>query len=151
MKSIMKNGLLYYKIWLQIVLYIGILFFICLTIALSYWIVIIIMSEGFLGTAGVFVLLYFAGQMSYTSLILSKYITTNVVHNEQGFKIASRKKTIEYTWSDISKANRYTLGGVLRLYDHQGKSIYTVQSFAFGYRFFRKMVNEKIGIRTVLT
>ncbi|WP_299211082.1 hypothetical protein [uncultured Aquimarina sp.] len=145
----MKNDTLYHQIWLQIILYIGVLFFIGLTIALVYWIIIIILNEGFLGTAGVLVLLYFAGQMSYTGLILFKHIPNSVVHTEQGFKITSGKKTIEYTWSDISKSKRYTFGGVLRLYDHQGASIYAVHSFAFGYRSFRKRVNEKIGIITV--
>ncbi|WP_299245065.1 hypothetical protein [uncultured Aquimarina sp.] len=151
MKSTEKNDVLYHQIWLQIILYIGVLFFIGLTIALVYWIVIIILNEGFLGIAGVLVLLYFAGQMSYTGIILFNYIPASVVHNEQGFKITSGKKSIEYLWSDISNAKRYTVGGVLRLYDRQGKSIYVVQSSALGYRSFRKRVNEKIGIRTVLT
>ncbi|WP_299439811.1 hypothetical protein [uncultured Aquimarina sp.] len=151
MESISKNDIVRNSLLGKIMLYIIILFFIGLTIAISYWIVIIILNEGVLGTPGVFVLLYFAGQMSYTGLFLFKHITTTVVHSRQGFKITSGKKTIEYLWSDISKAKRYTLGGVLRLYDHQGKSIYAVQSSAFGYSSFRKRVNEEIGIRTVLT
>ncbi len=149
MKSTSKNDILRNSLWLKTMLYITILFFLSLTLAILYWIIVIIMSEGFLGAAGVFVLLFFVGQISYAGLILFKHITTDVLHSKEGLQITTRNKTTEYLWADISKAKRHTIGGVLRLYNHKGKSIYAVQSYAFGYRSFYERVNEKIGISTV--
>ncbi|MBQ4820761.1 hypothetical protein [Aquimarina sp. MMG016] len=132
----------------QIITYITVLSFCCITILSCIWMVTLIKTEGLVAVGGIPVITFFAGYASYVGLLVLRYRTAQVTYHKNGFIILKRGNTSSYSWSEIKKTKYHGMLRVLRLHNANGKNIYTIHGITRDNKKFIQEVNEIIGFST---
>ena len=107
--------------------------------------VILIQKEGFLSIGGIPVITFFAGYGSYVGLVLIRYIGTKISYDKDGFTIIKKGNSVNYPWSQIAKTKYYGIFNVLRLFDAEGKTMYTIQGTTKSNKKFIQKISSAVG------
>ncbi len=132
----------------QILTYIVVLFFCCVTLVSCIWAVTLMTTEGFLSVGGVPVIIFFAGYSSYVGLLVLRYRAAKVTYGEKGFTITQRGNSTSYIWSDIMKTKYYGMFQVLKLSNAKGKTIYTIHGITRANKQFIQKIGKTVGFTT---
>ncbi|MFT2092244.1 hypothetical protein [Paraglaciecola sp. 2405UD69-4] len=136
----------YNPIWLQLIFYIGIIAFPCLSGYMFYLAYEAFSKTGISGT-GIFLFLGVAvAYISYIGLLLAKFVPAKVIFDESQFTVEMQGTKCSYAWSDIASIKNYENSQILKLFDSNGATIYVVDHMTPGYKPFAEKVNEVIGI-----
>ncbi len=129
-------------VWLQVILYLAIAAFPCLSGYMFYSAYEAIHNSG-LGGAVVFIFLGVGvAYISYIGFLLAKFVSARVEFDEQQFTVSIKDDKTAYKWSDIASVRNYESSQVLRLFDSSGKTIYVVDHLTPGYQLFADKVCE---------
>jgi len=125
--------------------YIVVLVFCFITLFSILWMVTLIQKEGFLSIGGIPVITFFAGYGSYVGLVLIRYIGTKISYDKDGFTIIKKGNSVNYPWSQIAKTKYYGIFNVLRLFDAEGKTMYTIQGTTKSNKKFIQKISSAVG------
>ena len=131
--------------WLQIVLYIAIAGFPCLSGYMFYLAYESFPKPGLSGDVFIFLGLGCV-YISYIGILLAKFVPAKVEFNDAGFKVIVRNTESVYNWSDIASVKNYESSQILKLFNSKGQTIYVVDHMTPGYSAFAEKVNDAVGI-----
>ena len=144
-KNKVTGDIILTPLFYRILTYIVVLVFCFITIFSIFWMVILIQKEGFLSIGGIPVITFFAGYGSYVGLVLIRYIGTQIRYNKDGFTIIKKGNSVNYPWSQIAKTKYYGIFNVLRLFDAEGKTMYTIQGTTKSNKKFIQKISSAVG------
>lgn len=129
----------------QILTYLIVLIFGCITILSCIWVVILVKTEGLVSIGGIPVIIFFAGYSFYLGLLVVRYRATKVSYNSEGFTVIRGGNSTDYLWSEITKTKYHGIFQVLQLIDVQGKTVYTIHGITRDNKKFINKVGEEVG------
>ncbi len=142
-ENIIPNPLLH-----QLITYFIVLFLCGAFIWSCIWMLTIIKNEELMSIGGIPVIVFFTGYFSYVGIQVLRYRTARVTYHQNGFTVTKRGKTSSYTWSEITKTKYHGTVGVLRLFNADGKTIYTIHGITRDNRKFMNKISETVGYTT---
>ncbi len=147
-KNKVTGDIILNPLFLQLLTYVVVLVFCFITIFSIFWMVTLIQKEGFLSIGGIPVITFFAGYGAYVGLVLIRYIGTQIRYNKDGFTIIKKGNSVNYPWSQVAKTKYYGIFNVLRLFDAEGKTMYTIHGISKSNRKFIQRIGETVGYTT---
>ncbi len=131
--------------WFQVIIYIAVVGFPCLS-AYMFYLAYEETTQNRLYTAAPFIFLGCGvAYISYIGLILAKYVSARVQYNDEGFEVELGENKNLYSWNDILRVKNHKRSQILRLFDCSGKTIYVVDHMTTGYPEFADKINEVLG------
>ena len=136
----------YNPIWLQLVFYLGIAGFPCLSGYMFYLAYDYFLKAGLSGSLVLVFLGAGVAYISYIGILLAKFVPAKVEFNESQFHVSMKGSQTVYKWSEIASVKNYESSQILKLFDTNGKTISVVDHLTPGYKAFAEKVNEVVGI-----
>ncbi|TRX54797.1 hypothetical protein FNH22_18730 [Fulvivirga sp. M361] len=129
----------------QVLTYIVVLIFCCVTIVSCIWVVILVKTEGVLSIGGIPVIIFFAGYSSYIGLLILRYRTARVAYDDNCFTVTQGGNSTSYIWSEIMKTKYHGMFQVLKLLNAKGKTIYTIHGITRDNKKFIQKIGKTAG------
>lgn len=132
--------------WLQMIFFLAIAGFPCLSIYMFYLAYGAFLNSGISGAAVLILIGGGGAYISYIGILLAKFVPAKVEFDDAVFKVTIKNVETVYKWGDIASVKNYESSQILKLFDINEQTIYVVDHMTPGYTAFVEKVNEVSGI-----